>query len=95
MQWTVTRAASLCGHQPLIFSLERNIGDTLLIPEAEQSRLTLSKTVDPKRKSQLGQFFTPVTIARFMADLFTQKANAQCRLLDAGAGIGSLCCLSG
>ncbi len=61
-----------------------------MIPEAKQSKLTLSETTDPMRKSQLGQFFTPVTIARFMADLFTQKANAQCRLLDAGAGIGSL-----
>jgi len=67
-----------------------NTGDTPLIPEAKQSKLTLSETADPKRKSQLGQFFTPVTIARFVADLFTQKANAQCRLLDAGTGIGSL-----
>ncbi len=61
-----------------------------MIIEAKQSKLTLSETADPKRKSQLGQFFTPVTIARFMADIFNQKANAQCRLLDAGAGVGSL-----
>jgi len=61
-----------------------------LLSEAEQSVLTLSKTAALKRKSDLGQFFTPVTIARFMADLFTRQAIAQCRLLDAGAGIGSL-----
>lgn len=47
---------------------------------------------DPARKSQLGQFFTPATTARFMASMFaagTKDADT-CRLLDAGAGIGSL-----
>jgi len=61
-----------------------------LLSDIEQSRLTVSKTADPKRKSQLGQFFTPAAIARFMAGLFTQRTRTNCRLLDAGAGIGSL-----
>lgn len=56
----------------------------------EQSKLTVAKTVDPKKKSQLGQFFTPAKIARFMAELFIQRTTSNCRLLDAGAGIGSL-----
>ncbi|RJP77043.1 MAG: SAM-dependent methyltransferase [Desulfobacteraceae bacterium] len=42
------------------------------------------------KKAALGQFFTPGKIARFMASLFTQTDNTSCRLLDAGAGIGSL-----
>ena len=33
---------------------------------------------------------TPATVARFMASLFTRSEAGICRLLDAGAGIGSL-----
>lgn len=53
-------------------------------------RLAVSKACDSKRKSQFGQFFTPASIARFMAKFFTQGTMRHCRLLDAGAGIGSL-----
>jgi adenine-specific DNA-methyltransferase len=50
----------------------------------------VSKSTDAKQKSQLGQFFTPASTARFMARLFEPSANKACRLLDAGAGVGSL-----
>lgn len=43
-----------------------------------------------ERKVQLGQFFTPPAIAAFMAGLFASGTEGACRLLDAGAGIGSL-----
>ncbi|MCF8145771.1 MAG: Eco57I restriction-modification methylase domain-containing protein [Deltaproteobacteria bacterium] len=46
--------------------------------------------MDPKRKSQFGQFFTPASIARFMAEMFDVGGKEDCRLLDPGAGIGSL-----
>jgi adenine-specific DNA-methyltransferase len=62
-----------------------------LLSDIEQSRLAISKATDPKKKSRLGQFFTPATIARFMAELFTPNSHSHCRLLDPGAGIGSLC----
>lgn len=58
--------------------------------EVEQMRLAVAKACDSKRKSQFGQFFTPAAIARFMANLFTGGTTSNCRLLDAGAGIGSL-----
>ena len=61
-----------------------------MLSEIKPSRLTVAKTIDPKKKSQYGQFFTPAEIARFMAGLFTQRSGDNCRLLDAGAGIGSL-----
>jgi len=61
-----------------------------LLSDIEQSRLDISGTADPKRKSQFGQFFTPAKIAQFMAGMFTQGVSTNCRLLDAGAGIGSL-----
>lgn len=61
-----------------------------LLSDIEQLRLSVSKATDPKRKSQLGQFFTPAKIAQFMSDLFTRRMGDKCYLLDAGAGIGSL-----
>jgi adenine-specific DNA-methyltransferase len=61
-----------------------------LLSEVDQTRLTVSRAMDPKRKSQLGQFFTPTSIARFMAEMFDGGGKEECRLLDPGAGIGSL-----
>jgi adenine-specific DNA-methyltransferase len=55
----------------------------------EANRLRISRATDAKRKSQLGQFLTPGTIARFMASLFSPTGGV-CQLLDPGAGIGSL-----
>lgn len=55
----------------------------------EQTRLKVSQSTGARKKSQLGQFFTPERTAAFMASLFPD-AGGCCRLLDAGAGIGSL-----
>lgn len=72
-----------------------------MLSALEKSRLRVSKNTDAARKSQLGQFLTPAGTASFMAGLFMGKAERECRLLDAGAGIGSLTsafferCLSG
>jgi adenine-specific DNA-methyltransferase len=43
-----------------------------------------------QRKSQLGQFMTPPSVAEFMASLFALPAKRPVRLLDAGAGQGAL-----
>lgn len=65
-----------------------------LLAAIEQKRTTASKQADArtdaKHKSQFGQFFTPASIARFMAGLFAPTTGATCRLLDAGAGVGTL-----
>jgi len=61
-----------------------------LLTAVEQTRLRVSKNTDAKKKSQLGQFFTPASIAQFMASLFADGGSSEYRLLDAGAGIGSL-----
>lgn len=48
---------------------------------------------DRQSKSALGQFMTPSSVARFMANLFDLPENLQhCHLLDAGAGLGALSC---
>lgn len=53
-------------------------------------RLEVSATLDRKQRSALGQFMTPTRVADFMAGLFLPAKNSRVRLLDAGAGIGSL-----
>ena len=81
--------------------LERTSGVEVLLKEIEKSRLQVSKATDAKHKSQFGQFLTPETTARFMAGMFSAMNHSEFRLLDAGAGIGSLSgaflerCLSG
>ncbi|XZE17987.1 Eco57I restriction-modification methylase domain-containing protein [Pirellulaceae bacterium SH449] len=64
-------------------------GVNWLQTEIEQARLRLSRNTDAKKKSQFGQFLTPEQTASFMASLFP-PGEGVCRLLDAGAGIGSL-----
>jgi 16S rRNA A1518/A1519 N6-dimethyltransferase RsmA/KsgA/DIM1 with predicted DNA glycosylase/AP lyase activity len=42
------------------------------------------------RKAEFGQFMTPPAVARFMASLFPASDVKVCRLIDPGAGKGSL-----
>jgi tRNA1(Val) A37 N6-methylase TrmN6 len=53
-------------------------------------RLEVSAKLDRKQRLALGQFMTPSGVAEFMASLFPSTKNNPVRLLDAGAGIGSL-----
>lgn len=52
-------------------------------------RLETTRQLDPKQRVALGQFMTPTSVADFMASLFSQRKGA-IRLLEAGAGVGSL-----
>ena len=61
-----------------------------MLSTIEKTRVRVSKSTEAKRKSLLGQFLTPARIAQFMAGLFSPTKDVTCRLLDAGAGIGSL-----
>ncbi len=61
-----------------------------LLEQAETVRKEVGQQISQKRKSELGQFMTPSTVARFMASLFSPSTLQTARLLDAGAGIGSL-----
>ena len=53
-------------------------------------RQEANRQLDPKRKSALGQFMTPSVVAKYMASLFTANSEGTVRLLDPGAGVGSL-----
>lgn len=57
----------------------------------EKQRLTHVVNTAVEHKVRLGQYFTPYTIARFMASLFP-ATDQNIRLLDPGAGIGILTC---
>ncbi len=59
------------------------------IEAVEQVRRTVNQELDPKRRVEFGQFMTPASVAGFMASLFSKPAG-DARLLDAGAGVGSL-----
>ncbi len=59
---------------------------------ADQVRRQVSPRIAKGRKSELGQFMTPSSAARFMASLFPACTLKTCRLLDAGAGVGALSC---
>ena len=61
-----------------------------MLSAVEQQRLHVSRATGADKKSQFGQFLTPERTAVFMANLFPQAGEGVCRLLDAGAGIGSL-----
>lgn len=52
-------------------------------------RVDASLKLDANQRSQLGQYMTPVPIGLFMASLFT-KTRGKMRVLDPGAGVGSL-----
>ena len=52
-------------------------------------RIDASAKLNPKRRSALGQFMTPATISRYMANLFA-NLSGEVSLLDPGAGVGSL-----
>lgn len=60
-----------------------------LLQRADFLRLDAARRLDPERRAALGQFMTPQPAARFMASLF-ERRGPFLRLLDAGAGVGSL-----
>ena len=56
---------------------------------ADFYRVDVSQRIDAKKRGALGQFLTPLSIARFMASLFDEVTD-DVVLLDPGAGTGTL-----
>ena len=61
-----------------------------LLEQVDAYRAEANRRLDPQRRSALGQFMTPLPVARFMASLCGDWNSEEVRLLDAGAGVGSL-----
>lgn len=53
-------------------------------------RRVISDSLDPTNRARLGQFFTPCVVAQFMASLPALPVVGPVRILDPGAGNGSL-----
>ena len=62
---------------------------SLAVLDIDAKRIEASSRLDPAQRAKLGQFMTPSTIGTFMASLF-RKWPSEVRLLDPGAGVGSL-----
>jgi len=64
-----------------------------LLDRLDLERLEISNRLeaDPRKRATLGQFFTPASVARFMADMLClPKPSKDLRILDAGGGSGVL-----
>ena len=61
-----------------------------LLDRVDAIRVEASRKLNPSVRSALGQFMTPARVARFMASLIRKTDHEEIRLLDAGAGTGSL-----
>lgn len=61
-----------------------------LVERADFYRLDATRRLDPKTRGAMGQFMTPAPVARFMASLFKERDGGDVRLLDPGAGVGTL-----
>jgi adenine-specific DNA-methyltransferase len=60
-----------------------------LLSSVDALRRRISGELDAARRSELGQFLTPLPVAKFMACL-AHGGRETIRILDAGAGVGSL-----
>ncbi len=60
------------------------------LAEVERMRLQVAGKINEQHKKELSQYFTPMTIARFMASLFSLPVQDHLAILDPAAGIGSL-----
>ena len=61
-----------------------------LLNALDDVRRTVNSRTERTERSAIGQFLTPVAIARYMASLFVPNCLDHVRILDAGAGAGVL-----
>lgn len=61
-----------------------------LIERTEARRKRVSEGLDSKHRAAWGQFFTPPPVAAFLAELLDLPIEGSIKILDPGAGVGSL-----
>ena len=79
--------------QQLSQDAQAKVTAATLLERLDLERLEVSNrlAVDPKRRAQLGQFFTPANVAHFMAAMLqVPRPPKELCLLDAGGGSGIL-----
>lgn len=75
---------TVCGQRECV-----DVGAPGVLERVEAARIKTTRQLDRKRRALMGQFLTPAPIAGFMASMLSVRRRS-IRLLDAGAGIGSL-----
>ncbi len=60
-----------------------------VLEDVDRARVIAFADINPSRRSELGQYPTPMSIGAYMASLF-ERMPRRVRLLDPGAGVGSL-----
>jgi len=60
-----------------------------LLERIDSLRMDANARLDQRRKRELGQFMTPIPVARLMASMFVCDSE-EVSVLDPGAGVGSL-----
>ena len=73
-----------------ISTFQRRESAAGLTARAESRRVETSATITEPHRAAQGQFFTPEPVARHLASLFDYPRHGSWRLLDPGAGVGSL-----
>jgi adenine-specific DNA-methyltransferase len=61
-----------------------------IVQQIESARPGISAKLEAARRSALGQFMTPASVAQYMASLFAISSDSKICLLDPGAGLGAL-----
>lgn len=61
-----------------------------ILARAEKRRVHATLEIDQAGRSSLGQYFTPVPVATLMAEMVDPVCSESIRILDPGAGSGSL-----
>ncbi|MEO7000865.1 MAG: BsuBI/PstI family type II restriction endonuclease [Ktedonobacterales bacterium] len=77
---------------PLFHVKQWDAGDTVafgLLTQIDALRVEAAQTLTTEHKARLGQYFTPASAARLMADM-VERQQDDAHILDAGAGVGSL-----
>jgi adenine-specific DNA-methyltransferase len=74
---------------PKQLDLRQSVTVDQLLPLADELRLKAAAALDQERRSAMGQFLTPSSVAQLMASMFNGFCGTV-RLLDAGSGSGSL-----
>lgn len=63
--------------------------ETSLLATVDERRSLVAQGLDPEKRAELAQYFTPSAVAWFMAGLLRPRGGTV-RLLDPGAGVGPL-----
>lgn len=69
---------------------DQSSASSALFARADSLRIEASHSLGSAGRAEMGQFFTPAPLAAFMASLAKPCGGEDVRLLDAGAGSGSL-----